>query len=241
MTLPELDGSAVAAAKALVGWTLLVDGVGGVIVEAEAYTPDDPASHSFRGPTKRNAAMFGPPGTVYVYRAYGLHWCANVVAGDEGVGAAVLLRALEPTHGIDAMRRRRGLDDASLLCAGPGRLTQALEITGEHDGARIDRSPFEWRPPSLGRRDRRDDSGRHLERRRQAVAVRAQGIPLGLGRATTSVRARPGPAATPASGFCSRTVPAGPSPKTIFGTMSSFSSCELASATLEPTRFGSSP
>lgn len=119
------------------GWTLLVDGVGGVIVETEAYGPDDPASHSFGGQTRRNATMFGRAGRLYVYRAYGIHWCVNVVCAAEGVGAAVLLRALEPTHGIDAMRARRGIDDERLLAAGPGRLTQALGITSAHDGAEI--------------------------------------------------------------------------------------------------------
>ena len=135
------------AARELVGWTLLVDGVGGVLVETEAYAPDDPASHSFPGRTRRNAAMFGPPGRLYVYRSYGVHWCANVVCGEEGVGAAVLLRALEPTQGLDVMRLRRGVEDARLLCSGPGRLTQALGISGADDGAALDVPPFELRPP----------------------------------------------------------------------------------------------
>jgi len=131
-----------AVARELVGVSFLVDGVGGVIVETEAYAPDDPASHSFRGRTRRNATMFGPPGRLYVYRSYGIHHCANVVCEREGVGAAVLLRALEPTHGLAEMRRRRGLDDPRLLCAGPGRLTEALGISHEHDGLRVDASPF---------------------------------------------------------------------------------------------------
>jgi DNA-3-methyladenine glycosylase len=129
-------------ARELLGCTFLVEGVGGVIVETEAYAPGDPASHSFRGPTTRNAAMFGPAGHLYVYRSYGIHWCANVVCEAEGIGAAVLLRALEPTAGLDVMAARRGLGDPRLLCAGPGRLTQALGVTAEHDGSALDRPPF---------------------------------------------------------------------------------------------------
>jgi len=136
------------AARALVGCTLLVDGVGGTIVETEAYASDDPASHSFGGRTRRNAAMFGPPGHLYVYRSYGVHWCANVVCEREGTGAAVLLRALEPDAGIEEMRVRRGVADELLLCAGPGRLAQALGLTGEHDGRQLDRAPLLLLPPN---------------------------------------------------------------------------------------------
>ena len=112
-------------------------------MEVEAYAPDDPASHSYRGRTGRNAAMFGPAGTLYVYRSYGIHWCANVVCGEEGTGAALLLRALEPTHGLDVMRTRRGVSSDAQLCSGPGRLTQALGISAAHDGLPLDRPPFE--------------------------------------------------------------------------------------------------
>jgi DNA-3-methyladenine glycosylase len=132
-------------APELVGATLLVDGVGGVIVEVEAYDHEDPAAHGFRGRTQRNASMFGPPGHAYIYRSYGVHWCLNLVCEEEGVASAVLLRALEPTSGLTAMRDRRGLDDPRLLCAGPGRLCQALAVTREHDGLPLDRAPFELR------------------------------------------------------------------------------------------------
>jgi DNA-3-methyladenine glycosylase len=136
------------AARALVGWTLLVDGVGGRIVEVEAYEETDPASHSYGGPRGRNTVMFGPPGRLYVYRSYGVHWCANVVCEEEGRGAAVLLRALEPTHGLERMWERRGTTANRLLCSGPGRLTQALGLSAEYNGARLDRPPFAWRPPA---------------------------------------------------------------------------------------------
>ena len=130
-------------APELLGVTLLVDGVGGPIVEVEAYDSEDPAAHGFRGRTPRNASMFGPAGHAYVYRSYGIHWCLNLVCEEEGRAAAVLLRALEPTRGLERMHERRGLDEPRLLCAGPGRLCQALGITREHDGVRLDAVPFE--------------------------------------------------------------------------------------------------
>ena len=129
-------------ARELIGATLMVDGIGGIVVETEAYDRDDPASHSFTGETARNAAMFGLPGRAYVYRSYGIHWCMNVVCGPKGAGAAVLVRALAPTAGLDAMRVRRRLEAERLLCAGPGRLCQALGITRALDGMPLDEPPF---------------------------------------------------------------------------------------------------
>ncbi len=129
-------------APELIGCVLSFDGVGGRIVEVEAYDPTDPASHSHGGLTVRNRSMFGPPGRAYVYRSYGVHWCLNFVCDDEGIGAAVLVRALEPTEGIDRMSKRRRTGSLHLLCSGPGRLCQALAITGEQDGWRLDRAPF---------------------------------------------------------------------------------------------------
>ena len=130
----------------LVGVTLLFDGVGGRIVEVEAYDQTDPAAHSFRGPTRRNAVMFGPPGYAYVYRSYGIHWCLNLVCEPAGSAGAVLIRALEPTAGLPAMRRRRGVKDERLLCSGPGRLCEALRITAAHNGLALDVPPFQLFP-----------------------------------------------------------------------------------------------
>jgi DNA-3-methyladenine glycosylase len=142
------DRSVHEVAPELIGATLLFKGVGGLIVEVEAYHHTDPAAHSFGGRTHRNAVMFGPAGHAYVYRSYGIHWCVNFVCEAEGSASAILIRALAPTTGLALMRRRRGLADARLLCAGPGRLCQALGITVAQNGARLDRPPFELRLPS---------------------------------------------------------------------------------------------
>jgi DNA-3-methyladenine glycosylase len=130
-------------APELIGATLLVDEVGGRIVEVEAYHHTDPAAHSFNGRTERNAVMFGPPGFAYVYRSYGIHWCLNFVCEAEGSASAVLIRAVEPLKGLAKMRRRRGLADDRLLCSGPGRVGQALGVTRQHNGLALDRHPFE--------------------------------------------------------------------------------------------------
>jgi len=126
----------------LIGATLLVDGVGGVIVEVEAYHHTEPAAHSFNGPTPRNQVMFGPPGFSYVYRSYGIHWCVNFVCEEAGSASAVLIRALQPTHGIPVMRRRRRLDDERSLCSGPGKLCEALCITIKHSELPLDQPPI---------------------------------------------------------------------------------------------------
>lgn len=151
-----IDFSAAAdhVARQLIGVRVLVKGVGGRIVETEAYDRLDPASHSFTGPSRRNAAMFGPPGCLYVYRSYGIHWCINFVCREAGHGAGVLIRAMEPTDGLALMHARRGLAgplesvDLRLLCAGPGRVGQALGIDHSYNGLRLDRQPFELFAPN---------------------------------------------------------------------------------------------
>ncbi len=148
----------------LIGCELSYGGAGGTIVEAEAYGARDPASHAHRGETPRCRSMFGPPASIYVYRIHGLHWCLNLVTESAGTGAAVLIRAIEPTHGIDRMIARRGDVGARLLCAGPGRLTQALGVTGAIDGMRL------------------GDAGLHVGRRRGVPEV--VGVPrIGISKA----------------------------------------------------------
>jgi DNA-3-methyladenine glycosylase len=130
-------------AREVIGVTLLVHGVGGIIVEAEAYDQTDPASHCYQGRrTPRNESMFGPAGHAYVYRSYGVHWCLNFVCGARPLGGAVLIRALEPTAGLEVMQSRRGPVKMAQLCAGPGRLCQALAITGALDGRSLYAPPF---------------------------------------------------------------------------------------------------
>ncbi len=143
LTRSFFNRSVLEVAPDLIGVTLLVNGVGGRLVEVEAYHHTEPAAHSFGGQTERNAIMFGPPGYVYVYRSYGIHWCLNFVCERKGSAAAVLIRAIEPTAGVATMRRRRGVADERLLCSGPGRLCQALGITRAHNGLALDQPPFE--------------------------------------------------------------------------------------------------
>jgi DNA-3-methyladenine glycosylase len=142
------DRPVLKVAPDLIGATLLFRGVGGTIVEVEAYHHTDPAAHSFNGRTNRNAVMFGPAGHAYVYRSYGIHWCVNFVCEAEGSASAVLIRAIEPTAGLAAMKRRREIKEERLLCSGPGRLSEALGISRAQDGLALDKPPFELRARS---------------------------------------------------------------------------------------------
>jgi DNA-3-methyladenine glycosylase len=142
--LELFEGNAIDVARELVGAVVLINGVGGMIVETEAYLREDAASHSFRGQTRRNGSMFSGAGRAYVYRSHGLHWCLNAVCGPEP-GCAVLIRAIQPLVGKDLMHSRRRVADVRLLCSGPGRLCQALSIDGSYDGLALDAPPFEFR------------------------------------------------------------------------------------------------
>ena len=160
----------------LIGATLLVDGVGGIITEVEAYHHTEPAAHSFNGPTPRNLVMFGPPGFAYVYRSYGIHWCVNFVCEKEGSASAVLIRALQPTHGLPAMRRRRGLQEERALCSGPGKLCEALGITIKHSELPLDHAAVRAACAVRKTRDRRRRADRNYQGGRSAVALRIEGI-----------------------------------------------------------------
>jgi DNA-3-methyladenine glycosylase len=147
MTMPQplpqsfFARSALEVARDLIGCTFLFAGSGGRIVETEAYRQDDPCCHGYRGKTERNAVLFGPPGHLYVYFTYGMHFCANIATEEEGVAAGVLLRALEPEHGIEDMIARRGMLELRLLASGPARLAQALGIDRAQNGLPV------WEPP----------------------------------------------------------------------------------------------
>ncbi|KFB10131.1 putative 3-methyladenine DNA glycosylase [Nitratireductor basaltis] len=173
------DRTALRVAPELIGASLKVQGVGGIIVETEAYAPDDPASHSFNGSTPRNAAMFGPPGHVYIYRSYGIHWCFNIVCA---VGHAVLVRAIEPRWGTDAMRVRRGRSDIRQLCSGPGKLCQALDIDKTLDGKPLGEEPFELVPA--------DENVAVISDRRVGI-TKAADYPWRFGLAGSAVLSKP--------------------------------------------------
>ena len=197
LTRPFFARSVHEVAPDLIGATLLIDGVGGRIVEVEAYHHTDPAAHSFRGTTERNAVMFGPPGYAYVYRSYGIHWCLNFVCEPEGSASAVLIRAIEPLEGLAKMRRRRGLGDERLLCSGPGRLAQALAVTRAHNGLALDRLPFELYARDGDAGDRHRRAHRHHQGGGAAVAIWPQGLEVfeqavqgGLTRPSDAIRNR---------------------------------------------------
>ena len=140
-------------ARDLIGCVVSHDGSAGLIVETEAYHDSEPACHAFVGLTPRTGTLFGPPGIAYVYRSYGVHALLNAVSEPEGIGAAVLIRALEPLSGIDLMRERRGVHPVSAMCSGPGKLTQALGIALEHNRSDLTRGPISISPRPAGLRE----------------------------------------------------------------------------------------
>lgn len=148
MNMIDFSAPSHVVAPQLIGMQFFVNGVGGVIVEVEAYDQSEPASHTFAGPSQRNAAMFGPPGCAYVYRSYGIHWCLNFVCRPEGHGAGVLIRAITPTHGLDVMREWRGVESERLLCSGPGRVGQALGVMHAMNGMSLAKNPFQLLSPT---------------------------------------------------------------------------------------------
>jgi DNA-3-methyladenine glycosylase len=183
--------AAATVAADLVGCDLQVAGIGGIIVETEAYDATDPASHSVNGPTRRNASMFGPPGHAYVYRSYGMHWCLNFVCEP---GSAVLIRALAPRHGLTVMAKRRGLSDPRRLCAGPGRLCQALGITAALDGAPLDAAPFRLAAPATAPNliaDRRIGITRGMETPWRFLLAGSRDLSRPPSRHATAIEARP--------------------------------------------------
>jgi DNA-3-methyladenine glycosylase len=148
LTAAFFDRSVHLVARELIGCRLSYAGCGGAIVETESYERDDPACHAYVGLTARTEVLFGPPGRAYVYLSYGIHALLNFVAEPEGEAAAVLIRALEPTEGIEAMRARRGERPDRDLCSGPGKLTEALGIGLEQNGADLAADPFLLLPPA---------------------------------------------------------------------------------------------
>ena len=197
--------SSLEVAHDLIGCELLVDGVGGIVVECEAYAPHEPASHSYPGLTARNASMFGPAGRAYVYRSYGIHWLLNIVCGEfEGAAEAVLLRALEPTTGLETMRDRRGRESVLDLCRGPGRLGQALAIGPELDGEPIGAGRIELEIGTGERAGRPDPAHRHHARGRAALALPARRLALRqlVPSLTISVISAPFAASFSGIGYC---------------------------------------
>ncbi len=186
----DFSGSSEQVARELIGSFFTYRGVGGIIVETEAYDQSDPASHSYCGPTPRNAVMFGKPETLYVYRSYGIHWCVNFVCGEKNHGSAVLIRALEPVEGIDVMKERRKMADLRLLCAGPGRVCQALAITLKENGLSLRDAPFKLVPKA---------KAVDIVTGPRIGISRAKDVPWRFGLAASPFLSRPFPKGSPVS------------------------------------------